>query len=862
MMLNADKPHLWKGDVERSIDFYNDWFLRCAPATYRQQRASTTIEVEAALGKTDYLRAVTPDLLASQPGVLPMLRMACAPPIARDRLMGLARVSKNLILSMEGEPERSPRVPPRMPKAILGEQLGRVCETIFELADRDLFPWLESHETPASEAVSRAASVVADRLCGATADPIIRNAQEQRQLGFLRNWLESRGYKMVSPRGLEDVTRMAPGTYAIRMNIPVGTADSQVNIPVDMLIQPAGTGPVFPVFIEAKSAGDATNTNKRRKEEAQKYRQLLERFGNDIRGRYVLFLCGYFETGYLGYEAAEGIDWVWEHRVSDLAGIVPQQAAKDDVYGEVLEEPVSYASVDESREARRFEMQRRIDEGRDQLSRNVMGQFSTPFRLAIDIVRQTFSYVEAKNIAFIEPAVGTGVFFSALEANCQKITIRATGIEVDPEYAAAARQIWGDRYTIIEDDFVHYTQIENVRKAYNCLCANPPYVRHHHIASDRKRDLQKRVASELQMQVSGLSGLYVYFLLLADRVLSDGAIASWLIPSEFLSVNYGKVLRDYLLTRVTLLQVHRFAAEDVQFDDALVSSCVVIYRKTKPTTAYSFRFTSGRSLVCPSEEISISSSDTSLAGKWGYLRVAQETERSGMQLGDLFDITRGLATGANHFFIIDKETIDQYHIPREFVRPILPSPRYLRTDVIGDSGDGFPDVEGAAFLLDCELSPDDIRRAYPGLWEYLQHGEAQGVSRTYICAHRPLWYQQERRVPPLFLSTYMGRIRDTNASPFRFILNRSLAVGTNVFLFLYPKPFLQRLLSVDSQRTMQLFALLKGLRPAELLRNGRTYGGGLHKMEPKELRGVQLPELPPWLHAENSTQPSLALSFV
>lgn len=35
--------------------------------------------------------------------------------------------------------------------------------------------------------------------------------------------------------------------------------------------------------------------------------------------RFNLFLCGYFDSGYLGYEAAEGIDWVWEHRIDDLA---------------------------------------------------------------------------------------------------------------------------------------------------------------------------------------------------------------------------------------------------------------------------------------------------------------------------------------------------------------------------------------------------------------------------------------------------------------------------------------------------------------------------------------------------------------
>jgi type II restriction enzyme len=73
----------------------------------------------------------------------------------------------------------------------------------------------------------------------------------------------------------------------------------------------------FPLLIEAKSAGDYTNTNKRRKEEAVKYAQLKKTYGSSV--RFVLFLCGYFDTAYLGYEAAEGIDWVWEHRIDDLA---------------------------------------------------------------------------------------------------------------------------------------------------------------------------------------------------------------------------------------------------------------------------------------------------------------------------------------------------------------------------------------------------------------------------------------------------------------------------------------------------------------------------------------------------------------
>jgi hypothetical protein len=69
-------------------------------------------------------------------------------------------------------------------------------------------------------------------------------------------------------------------------------------------------------LIEAKSAGDFANTNKRRKEEATKIHQLRESYGPDV--QLILFLCGYFDSGYLGYEAAEGLDWVWEHRIEDL----------------------------------------------------------------------------------------------------------------------------------------------------------------------------------------------------------------------------------------------------------------------------------------------------------------------------------------------------------------------------------------------------------------------------------------------------------------------------------------------------------------------------------------------------------------
>ena len=186
---------------------------------------------------------------------------------------------------------------------------------------RNLKAYQQQSKQPNETQVHRAASIVADRLCGATADPIVRNAQEARQLSLISKWLKAHGYKeQPSGSGIK-FNEMKPGTYAFRLNVPVMQAakEKHVNLPVDTVIMPKKAKKnSFPLLIEAKSAGDFTNVNKRRKEEATKVNQLKDTYG-ERKVRYILFLCGYFDSGYLGYEAAEGIDWVWEHRIDDLA---------------------------------------------------------------------------------------------------------------------------------------------------------------------------------------------------------------------------------------------------------------------------------------------------------------------------------------------------------------------------------------------------------------------------------------------------------------------------------------------------------------------------------------------------------------
>ena len=309
--INSDRPHLWKADIAASVDQFNQWFMRFAPEAFRSTRVQTTESVKAALIATDDLRRLDPARLRANPGALPTLRMCTAPPLAVDRLIGLSSANKSLVHKLEGG-----KLAARMKEELLLEHLTSVCNVLNKLIDRDIFPWLETRKAPTDHERDRASTIVADRLCSAVANPIVRNAQEKRQLALIGDFLDKRGYRKQAHGAGKPLTSMAPGTYAFRMNLPVGKTH-KVNIPIDVVIQPKKPRvDRLPILIEAKSAGDFTNTNKRRKEEATKIHQLHATYGTTV--SFVLFLCGYFGSDYLGYEAAEGIDWVWEHRIDDL----------------------------------------------------------------------------------------------------------------------------------------------------------------------------------------------------------------------------------------------------------------------------------------------------------------------------------------------------------------------------------------------------------------------------------------------------------------------------------------------------------------------------------------------------------------
>ena len=506
------------------------------------------------------------------------------------------------------------------------------------------------------------------------------------------------------------------------------------------------------------------------------------------------------------------------------------------------------------REEERLLVQDVLDSSKTSEERNRLGQFSTPPPLAREIIIESVRLMEPErlmgSIRFLDPALGTGAFWSALRIVFPDLSSTGVGVEIDDEFVDASRRLWtGTGLKIRSEDFTQCKAPSRERDRFDLLVCNPPYVRHHHISAEHKPALRVASANAAGIDLSGLAGLYCHFLALSHPWMRRGAIAAWLIPTEFMDVNYGAALKQYLLRDVTLLRIHQFEPEDVQFSDALVSSAVVMFRNEAPPEDHSVEFSQGSKLSDVRRRKLVPIADLLPSDRWTQVLERRDGDRehttvaSSLRLNDIFAVRRGLVTGSNEFFMLSEQRAKELRLPKEWLTPILPSPRYLPNLEILARYDGTPELDRRYFLLNCDLPEDEIASDFPDLWSYLCTA-SQALRDRYICRHRSPWYRQEKRPAAPLVCTYLGR-RNESRRPFRFFLNHSEATAANVYHLLYPLPRLASAMEGEPSVLRQIWTYLNTVDVDDLLRESRVYGGGLRKLEPKELGRISLRGLDP-----------------
>lgn len=304
-MRNCDRsPSEWSDDIARSVREYNDWFTSEAPRYWSEGRDRAGAAVATLMDQTADLHALNPECLVEPSDLLTVLRACTAPPLAKERLATLANVRLSTINRLhKGE---------GLPRHWHRPEIQRLTTLIGQMLDPIVFPWVMEGRAPTALERDEALLVVGDRVGMTFYNPLLRNAQEARQVHLIRHYLRRNGYDEISSgSGIE----MPDRTFQIHRGVPYKDESGEVvGLPVDCVVNPGGGRAV--ALIEMKSAGDFTNVNKRRKEEASKANGVRKEHGDAA--VFLLQLFGYFNQGYCSYEANAGIDWAWDHRLSDF----------------------------------------------------------------------------------------------------------------------------------------------------------------------------------------------------------------------------------------------------------------------------------------------------------------------------------------------------------------------------------------------------------------------------------------------------------------------------------------------------------------------------------------------------------------
>lgn len=466
------------------------------------------------------------------------------------------------------------------------------------------------------------------------------------------------------------------------------------------------------------------------------------------------------------------------------------------------------------------------------------GQFWTPAWVAEAMV----GYVLAGGASEIfDPAVGEGAFFRAGKAVAARLgrQVALRGCEVDPHALSEAR-VAGlapeDLLGVEIRDFV----LDPPHGRLKGIVANPPYIRHHRLTDDLKARIRALGARVTGSVLDGRAGLHVYFLLRALDLLAEGARLAFIVPADTCEGVFASALWRWVAANYRIDGVVTFEPEASPFPGVDTNAVVLLIERSAPRPDFPWvrvkeAWTEDLALwAMGSQErshtaLTVECRELREALDTGLTRAPSSLPGAGPRLGDYARVVRGIATGANEFFLMTRDESKRRGIPDEFLAAVLVRTRDVNGDVVGPDDVVRLDQQGRPTQL-LSLDGRPIEALPPPVQAYLREGEKMGLAERPLIRQRRPWYKMEvRRVPP-FLFTYLGRRNS------RFVRNLAGIIPLTCFLCVYP----------NDERPEAVDALWRVLQHPQTVENlalvGKSYGSGAIKVEPRALEQVRLPE--------------------
>jgi adenine-specific DNA methylase len=474
--------------------------------------------------------------------------------------------------------------------------------------------------------------------------------------------------------------------------------------------------------------------------------------------------------------------------------------------------------------------------------RKQRGAFFTPAAIADFLA--AWATAGRSDARILDPTCGEAVFLLAaarrLAANGAKPGATRDllyGVDLHADSLEQSRKLLkaeGFDAALVDGDFFAQATPAQLGGAFpwmDAVIGNPPFVRYQQHRGDARK-LSAAAALAQGVRLSGLASSWAALLVHACSFLKPEGRISMVLPAELLTVGYAEPIRRWLRQRFE--RVHLVLFDELQFEGAEEQVVLLVASGSGECEGFVLHEVRDADELQRLHIFDSLSVTPRAEGKWTDLLLRTErrtlfrrvAETSFIDLAEYGNPELGTVTGANDFFALTEATRERYGLDSHLTPIVPPGTRHLR-------GTRFTQANWEALKLRGErvwlLNPT-CQRPSGGLARYLAHGQKLGVPDAYKCTVRSPWWKPPVVDPPGLFFTYMS-----HRYP-RLIANQAGVSFLNSMHGLKLQPHAPAI-ARDALPLLVLNSV--SMLGAEIF--GRSYGGGILKMEPREAAQLPVP---------------------
>lgn len=463
--------------------------------------------------------------------------------------------------------------------------------------------------------------------------------------------------------------------------------------------------------------------------------------------------------------------------------------------------------------------------------RKKFAQFFTPYQIANLMAEWIYGDKNIKKI--LDPAFGLGIFSRALLNNRDDITVK--GFEIDKNIYDKSKTLFSKHKNVsIQLQDYMYNDWEN---KYDGIICNPPYFKFHDYDN---KNVIKEIEDKIICKLNGFTNLYTLFLLKSVYQLNKNGRAAYIVPSEFLNSDYGKLVKSYLVINRSLRHVIVINFKENVFDDALTTASILLFANDDKSDSVQFSNIAELSDISTiktlinnypekshfSQTIKYEQLNPEIKWRAYYQEQGANKFKHLVPFAKYGKVVRGIATGANEFFTFNMSKVTEHNIQKKFLLPCIC--KAIDVKNLFFTRNDFDDLQSNdrfIFLINAVSPIDDHIK------KYIKKGEEQGINKKFLTSNRTPWYSLENRPPaPIWVSVF-------NRNGLRFIRNEAKISNLTTFHCLY--------LNICSASKADLFFsyLLTDVSRKIFNDNRREYGNGLQKFEPNDINKSKMVDL-------------------